>query len=58
MLIPEVDIRRLVLAYVGLYVVASVVPCILIVAVCIDCLVSPLLLGSLVFIPIGVPLSK
>ncbi len=48
--IPEVDIRRLVLAYVGFYAVASVVPCMLI--------VSPLLLGGLVFIPIGVPLSK
>ena len=49
----EVDIRRLVLAYVGLYVVASVVPCMLI-----EVIVSPLLLGGLVFIPIGVPLFK
>ncbi len=52
-LIREVDIRRLVLAYVGLYVVASVVPCMLIVLG-----VSPLLIGGLVFIHIGIPLSK
>ncbi len=55
--ISEVNIRRLVLAYVGLYVVASVVPCMLTV-VGVDCLVSPLFLGGLVFIPIGVSLSK
>ncbi len=71
MLIPEVNIRRLVLAYVGLYVVASVVPYIVVgvlieVVVCVvrvdrvdrRLFVSPLLLGGLVFIPIGVPLSK
>ncbi len=50
--ISDVDIWRLVLAYVGFYVVASVVSCMLIVGV------FPLLLGGLVFIPIGVPLSK
>ncbi len=51
-LIPEVDIRRRVLAYVGFYVVASM-------SIVLGVLsVSPLLLGGLVFIPIGVPLSK
>ena len=58
--IPEVDIRRRVLAYVGLYVVASG-GCVLIVMGVFHGLmlgVPPLLLGGLVFIPIGVPLSK
>ncbi len=50
--ISDVDIRRLVLAYVGFYVVAFVVSYMLIVGV------FPLLLGGLVFIPLGVPLSK
>nr|BAD37366.1 hypothetical protein [Oryza sativa Japonica Group] len=56
-LIPEVDIRRLVLAYVGFYVVASMSIVLDVDPFMVD-VCPPVLLGGLVFIPIGVPLSK